>query len=49
VVSRIFPARLAQTMGAKITLDTDAAGYGWFIDYTPYLNEEWLPTSNPYE
>ncbi|MDR0716824.1 MAG: hypothetical protein LBF50_05345 [Azoarcus sp.] len=21
----------------------------WFIDATPYLNEEWLPTSNPYE
>jgi hypothetical protein len=34
---------------AQITLDTNAAGYGWFIDYTPYLNEEWLPTSNPYE
>jgi hypothetical protein len=42
-------AALAQTMGARITLDTDAAGHGWFIDYTPYLNEEWLPTSNPYE
>jgi hypothetical protein len=44
---------LAQTTGtgptAQITLDTNAAGYGWFIDYTPYLNEEWLPTSNPYE
>jgi hypothetical protein len=22
---------------AKITLGTDAVGYGWFIDYTPYL------------
>jgi hypothetical protein len=42
-------ASLAQTTSDKITLDTDAAGYGWFIDYTPYLNEEWLPTSNPYE
>jgi hypothetical protein len=44
---------LAQITGtgasAQITLDTNAAGYGWFIDYTPYLNEEWLPTSNPYE
>jgi hypothetical protein len=40
---------VAQTTGTKITLDTNAAGYGWFIDYTPYLNEEWLPTSNPYE
>jgi hypothetical protein len=44
---------VAQTTGtganAQITLDTNAAGYDWFIDYTPYLNEEWLPTSNPYE
>jgi hypothetical protein len=44
---------LAQTTGtsasAQITLDTDAAGHGWFIDYTPYLNEEYLSTSNPYE
>jgi hypothetical protein len=42
-------AALAQTTGDKITLDTDAAGHSWFFDYTPYLNEEWLPTSNPYE
>ncbi|MDR0577730.1 MAG: hypothetical protein LBI87_09410 [Candidatus Accumulibacter sp.] len=46
-------ASVAQTTGtgltAQITLDTDAAGHSWFIDYTPYLNEEWLPTSNPYE
>jgi hypothetical protein len=39
---------LAQTTGtgasAQITLDTNAAGHGWFIDYTPYLNEEFLPT-----
>jgi hypothetical protein len=42
-------ASLGQTTGEKITLDADAAGHGWFIDYTPYLNEEWLATSNPYE
>jgi hypothetical protein len=42
-------AALAQTTSDKITLDTDAAGHGWFIDYTQYLNEEWLPTSNPCE
>jgi predicted Zn-dependent protease len=44
---------VAQTMStgsnAQITLDTAAAGYGRFINYTPYLNEEWLPTSNLYE
>ncbi|MDR3222040.1 MAG: hypothetical protein LBU46_08585 [Candidatus Accumulibacter sp.] len=34
---------------AKITLDTAAAGHGWYIDYTPYLNEEYLPARSPYE
>lgn len=38
---------VGQTVGATITLDTTAAGYNWFIDYTPYLNEEYLPTANP--
>ncbi|WP_374326246.1 tandem-95 repeat protein [Azonexus sp.] len=38
---------LAQTTGTSITLDPTAAGYSWFIDYTPYLNNEYLPTSNP--
>ena len=32
---------------AKITLDDNAAGHGWFIDVTPGANEEFLPTSNP--
>ena len=44
-------ATLAQVTGtapnATITLDTNAAGHGWYVDYTPYLNEEYLPTSNP--
>jgi hypothetical protein len=30
---------LALTLGTTITLDTDAAGYGWFVDQTPFLNE----------
>lgn len=34
---------------AEITLDTDAAGHGWFVDNTPWGNEEFLPTSNPGE
>jgi hypothetical protein len=40
---------LGQTNANGITLDTNASGYGWFIDTTPSLNEEWLPTSNPNE
>jgi hypothetical protein len=40
---------LGQITGTIITLDDNAAGHGWFIDYTPYLNEEFLPTANPNE
>ncbi|MBU0621288.1 MAG: matrixin family metalloprotease [Gammaproteobacteria bacterium] len=40
---------LGQTIGSTITLDTNAAGFNWFIDPTPGQNEEWLPTSNPNE
>lgn len=32
---------------AQITLDSNAAGHGWFIDATPDSNEEFLPTSDP--
>ncbi len=35
---------LALTTGTTITLDTDAAGYGWFIDSTPTSNDEFLPS-----
>lgn len=46
-------AILAQTSGtgvhATITFDPTAAGHSWFIDYTPYLNDEFLPTSYPNE
>ena len=38
---------LALTLGTTITLDTDAAGYGWFIDSTPWANEEFIPNSSP--
>ena len=40
---------LGQTTGSTITLDTAAAGNGWFIDTTPSDNSEYLPTSNPFE
>ena len=40
---------LGQTTGTSITLDDNAAGHNWFIDTTPWSNEEYLPTSNPNE
>ena len=38
---------LGQTTGTTITLDDNAAGWGWFIDATPGTNEEFLPTADP--
>ena len=40
---------LALTIGTTITLDTDAAGYGWFIDPTPLTNEEFAVGANPWQ
>jgi hypothetical protein len=36
-------ARLGEALGTTITMDADAAGYGWFIDATPTANEEFGP------
>ncbi len=33
---------LALTVGNTILIDTDAAGYGWFVDETPYDNIEFV-------
>ena len=50
-ISDLTGSTLGQTTGlgntAQITLDSNAAGHGWFIDSTPGSNEEFLPTSNP--
>lgn len=37
---------LTASLDATITLNTNAADQGRFIDYTPYLNEEFSPASN---
>ncbi|MBI2748600.1 MAG: matrixin family metalloprotease [Burkholderiales bacterium] len=35
-------------LDAHITLDTDAAGHGWYVDATPLDNtDDYLPTSDP--
>lgn len=35
-------------LAAQITLDTDAAGHGWYVDATPLSNtDDYLPTSDP--
>ena len=40
---------LALTLGTTITLDTDAAGYGWFIDPTPRVHEEFAVGATPWQ
>ena len=40
---------MALTLGTTITLDTDAAGSGWFIDSTPLMNEEFAVGANPWQ
>jgi hypothetical protein len=39
---------VGQTTDQSITLDTTAAGHGWYVDPTPLDNsDDYLPTSNP--
>jgi hypothetical protein len=38
-------AMLGLSSGGNITLDVDAAGYGWFVDTTPADNSEFSPDS----
>lgn len=40
---------LAMAIGNTIYIDRNAAGWGWFIDQTPSIDEEFSTTSNPYE
>ena len=45
-IANLADGYLALTLGTTITLDTDAAGYGWFIDPTPFTNEEFVNGSS---
>ncbi len=38
---------VGETTGTSITLDSNAAGYGWYVDPNPSANTDFLPTSNP--
>ncbi len=40
--SALTGGAVGQTTGNTITLDTNATGYGWYIDYTPYLDDKYL-------
>jgi len=44
-VANLPGSTLAWTLGSTIWLDADAAGQGWFIDPTPFNNEEFVPNS----
>jgi hypothetical protein len=38
---------VGETTGTSITLDSNAAGYGWYVDPNPAANTDFLPTANP--
>jgi len=46
VVEALDGGLLGQAAGTTITLDTDAAGYGWFVDDTPEDNHEFQPEAS---
>ncbi|MEK6236388.1 MAG: hypothetical protein N2C14_16905 [Planctomycetales bacterium] len=46
VVADLQGATLGLASGDRILLDADAAGHGWFLDDTPYLDEEYLLASD---
>ena len=46
-IANLPNAAVGQTVGTAITLDTTAAGNGWYIDTNPAANTYFLPTSDP--
>ena len=46
-ISDLPGGAVGETTGTSITLDTNAAGYGWFVDPNPAANADFLPTSDP--
>ena len=40
---------LGETSGKTIWIDDDGAGYGWFVDPTPAVDEEFAPSGSNYQ
>jgi hypothetical protein len=38
---------IGEGLASDIVLDNDGSGHGWFVDPTPALNDEFLPTADP--
>ncbi|MEK6234309.1 MAG: hypothetical protein N2C14_06330, partial [Planctomycetales bacterium] len=45
-VTDLEGATLGLAVGDTLLLDVDAAGHGWFLDDTPYLDEEFASTAD---
>jgi len=43
-ISDLSGSYLGQQQGTRVTIDTNAAGHGWFVDATPTLDEEFSPS-----
>ncbi|MCY2987312.1 MAG: hypothetical protein NTY19_05530 [Planctomycetota bacterium] len=48
-VADLSGSKLGIATGAKVQLDQDAAGYGWFVDPTPSRDEEFAPANGSQE
>src|SRR5262249_15950338 len=46
-IANIGNKMLAYAEGNTITIDANAAGFGWFVDPTPSKDTEYSKTSNP--
>ncbi|MDZ4852077.1 MAG: matrixin family metalloprotease, partial [Pirellulaceae bacterium] len=48
-IADLAGSTLGTAIGNTIYLDRDAAGWGWFIDATPELDDEFRAMANPFE
>ena len=46
VITDLPGSYLGETQGNKITIDSNAAGYGWFVDPTPALDDEFAASQS---
>ena len=44
MVADLSGGLLGEAIGTTILIDSNAAGYGWFVDPTPASDEEFIPS-----
>ncbi len=46
MIDDLTGSRLGVAAGNRVTLDVNAAGYGWFVDPTPTMDEEFVSSGS---